>query len=508
VATLCPGGGAGSGAASAVNFLSFQVGSFLDPGDQLVVHDGIGTASTVLATGNVNNSLAGLTFTASGASGCLTFHWSSGLFGDAPGWQAEVITGPDAGASASLTLCGNQPAFLLFDALGGDPDVGGAWTGPLGPHAPLYDPATDPGGAYTYTVIDGSLCRDSASVTITNVAAPDPGEDGVLLLCNVGPPVQLINSLGGSPSAGGSWTGPSGPHDGSFDPTADAAGIYTYSVGGNAPCPNAAATVTVALTGEADAGNNGSLVVCDTVVALDLFEGLGGSPDIGGTWTDGSGAPQGSIANTSLLGAGSHTFTYSVAVPGCGSDVASVEVQVIGSVQVIGLARLCEEAVGASVISFTVTGGDADSYTVTGVPGLLASSPPFVFTSQPLPDSLAYTIVVADANACGQAVLNVAACTYPPNVFIPQSFSPNGDGINDTFRIPGLEDFPGNEILIFNRWGSEVYRATDYHEPYKAWRGSRDNASSTDLLPATTNFYVLDLGNGSEVRKGFVYITP
>lgn len=507
-ATLCPGAGAGTGAASSVEFLSFVVGSFLDAGDQLVVHDGLSTAAPVLATGTMNNSLAGLTFTSTHASGCLTFHWTSTLFGNAAGWAAQVITGPDAGTSASLTLCGDQAPFLLFDALNGDPDVGGAWTGPNGPHSAQFDPATDPGGAYVYTVIDGSLCRDSATVMITNVAPPDPGTDGALLMCNISPPVQLFDLLGGTPSPGGTWTGPAGPSDGSFDPAIDPPGEYIYSVGGNAPCPTASATVAVAVTGEPSAGGDGILEACDTVAALDLFAGLGGSPDIGGTWTDlqNTGALSGSSVDTRGLESGAYTFRYTVAVAGCGSDTAFVDVHIIGGVQVTGFERTCSRVTRSTVISFFLTGGDPDSYAVNGVPGTLDPLGPYLFTSDPLADSLSYVITVTDANGCGATVVDVPPCVYAPVVFVPESFSPNGDGINETFEVPGLADFPDNEMVIFNRWGSPVYRASAYHEPGKAWRGSLNNVSYVKLLPPGTYYYVLDLGRGVGMRKGFVQL--
>ncbi|SFC13216.1 conserved repeat domain-containing protein/gliding motility-associated C-terminal domain-containing protein [Parapedobacter composti] len=51
---------------------------------------------------------------------------------------------------------------------------------------------------------------------------------------------------------------------------------------------------------------------------------------------------------------------------------------------------------------------------------------------------------------------------------IPNTFTPNGDGLNDQFRIRGLELFPENRIVIFNRWGNEVFKAS----PYKGdWDG-------------------------------------
>lgn len=56
------------------------------------------------------------------------------------------------------------------------------------------------------------------------------------------------------------------------------------------------------------------------------------------------------------------------------------------------------------------------------------------------------------------------------DLFIPNSFSPNGDGKNDTWVISGLEMYPDNQVRITNRWGDEVYRRNGYAET-NAWNG-------------------------------------
>ena len=50
--------------------------------------------------------------------------------------------------------------------------------------------------------------------------------------------------------------------------------------------------------------------------------------------------------------------------------------------------------------------------------------------------------------------LKVVECDF--SVFIPNSFTPNGDGVNDTFKIYG--DFLSAELSIFNQWGELIYR--------------------------------------------------
>jgi gliding motility-associated-like protein/uncharacterized repeat protein (TIGR01451 family) len=93
----------------------------------------------------------------------------------------------------------------------------------------------------------------------------------------------------------------------------------------------------------------------------------------------------------------------------------------------------------------------------------------------------------------------------PTDFFIPEGFSPNKDGINDVFFIRGIVPYTNNTITIFNRWGDKVYEASPY---LNTWDGTTDkgiNIGSTEL-PVGTYFYTLDLGDGSEIYKGSIYL--
>ncbi len=88
---------------------------------------------------------------------------------------------------------------------------------------------------------------------------------------------------------------------------------------------------------------------------------------------------------------------------------------------------------------------------------------------------------------------------------IPEGFSPNGDGINETFNIKGIEDYPKNVFEIFNRWGDKVYNAQPYENTWdgKSTIGLRVGGNE---LPVGTYFYVLDLGDGTPPFKGTIYL--
>ncbi|MBB5438855.1 putative repeat protein (TIGR01451 family)/gliding motility-associated-like protein [Pedobacter sp. AK017] len=95
---------------------------------------------------------------------------------------------------------------------------------------------------------------------------------------------------------------------------------------------------------------------------------------------------------------------------------------------------------------------------------------------------------------------NVATVTLNANFFeirVPNLFTPNGDGINDTFEIRGLNQYQDNELAIFNRWGNEVFKQKGYQN---SWTGEGLNEG--------TYYYVLRVkrigSNQYEIFKGYI----
>ena len=112
----------------------------------------------------------------------------------------------------------------------------------------------------------------------------------------------------------------------------------------------------------------------------------------------------------------------------------------------------------------------------------------------------------------GEEVLNgsdpLNACSPKPcdEFDIPEAFSPDGDGVNETFIIKGVENFPGNTLIIFNRWGNEVYNVTDYDNMWSGTSTSKLNVGG-DKLPTGTYYYIFDTKTEQYgVLKGYVYL--
>jgi gliding motility-associated-like protein len=118
-------------------------------------------------------------------------------------------------------------------------------------------------------------------------------------------------------------------------------------------------------------------------------------------------------------------------------------------------------------------------------------------------DTLTY-VVCDPFGACDTAQIFVNV-ECPIGLIIPEAFSPNGDGVNDNLVILGLDDYPNNNLTVYNRYGHKVFEADNYQND---WDGVSESGLTigSGVLPKGTYFYVLDLGNGEKLIKGFFYL--
>lgn len=99
--------------------------------------------------------------------------------------------------------------------------------------------------------------------------------------------------------------------------------------------------------------------------------------------------------------------------------------------------------------------------------------------------STVYTLTVTNngCTATDEVIVQVNRPIYPPN-----TFTPNGDGVNDTWTIGNIHNYPNCSVTIYDRWGQKVYNSIGYTNQ-KAWDGTNRGLA----LPAATYYYVIDL---------------
>ena len=84
-------------------------------------------------------------------------------------------------------------------------------------------------------------------------------------------------------------------------------------------------------------------------------------------------------------------------------------------------------------------------------------------------------------------------------LFIPNAFTPNGDGLNDVWNIPGMALYPNASVLIFNRYGEVIYETKNYTS--KPWDGTYKGKKQ----PGGTYVYLITF-DLDKIEKGTVTI--
>ena len=162
------------------------------------------------------------------------------------------------------------------------------------------------------------------------------------------------------------------------------------------------------------------------------------------------------------------------------------------------------------------TDPDGDILTVTTTPvadpvnGQLILNPDGTFTYTPAKDfsgEAFFTYEVCDTAipaACDEADVTIILQEVEDPVIVYQVLTPNDDNFNDLWVIDGIEQFPGNLVRVYDRWSSLVYQMQGYNNADKVWEGNSNEGITTGELPNGTYYYVISLGDGSDVLKGFV----
>ncbi|HUR11893.1 MAG TPA: gliding motility-associated C-terminal domain-containing protein, partial [Flavitalea sp.] len=110
-------------------------------------------------------------------------------------------------------------------------------------------------------------------------------------------------------------------------------------------------------------------------------------------------------------------------------------------------------------------------------------------------DDIYYKFTVTSSEGCtAQDEVFVKVLKLPK---VPNAFSPNGDGINDTWNIQFLDSYPGCTVDVYNRYGQIIFHSSGYSRP---WDGKFNGGS----LPVGTYYWIINPKNGRSTMSGSV----
>jgi gliding motility-associated-like protein len=404
-----------------------------------------------------------------------------------------------AGSVHALTFTGNVLSGLSNPALQWQQNVnGGGWQDIPGATSNILAQnyaANQTPGTYQYrlgAVEAGSLtlCRTTSqvlSITIMPTLSGTVTSNAPLCAGNT-----LLLSVTGSASY--RWTGVNG-----FTATGASVSIpdvqpaqsgkYYVQASAAGSCPYSdSVTVSVSPAPVATASPDTSICQHDSVQLTSS----------GGTtyqWLPSTGLSAANIANPVAVPADTTSYMVIVSTSAACSDTAYVVINVASAISVNAGPDQSILKGETATLKGTVN-GDNSTYSWTPVTSMTdaASLTPRVNP----PADIDYILSVTSNAACGMARDTVHVFVFP-DIYIPNAFTPNGDGRNDTWHIPALKAIPVFELSVFNRWGQMIYHIKNNDI---SWNGQFNGIDQ----PTGGYAYMLNIGNGKRILKGVVML--
>lgn len=310
-------------------------------------------------------------------------------------------------------------------------------------------------------------------------------------------------NLGGTPSA----TGGLAPYTYSWAPTT---GLNLSNGPNPTAAPSATTSYTLTVTDDTGAVSSDVVIVTmssiyyvtagrDTSICVAASAGIGGPNNvtwagINYSWSPGAELNDSTLNNPVASPANTTTYTLTATIPGCPAKTDFVTVTIIPTPQINAgndtTINEGETAIlhGSGGFNYVWNPQNTLTYFYTANPD-----------AEPIVTTTYYLYGTDESNKC-PAYDDVTVFIIPDNdVVFYNTFTPNGDGNNDTWYIGNIYKYPDNKLEVYNRYGKLVFKANGY---LNSWEGK----AFGEELPSATYFYIMDLGDGSKKYHGTVTI--
>ena len=157
---------------------------------------------------------------------------------------------------------------------------------------------------------------------------------------------------------------------------------------------------------------------------------------------------------------------------------------------------------GGKIASITLSGGPYNGLAILNSDSTITYTPKTGFTGV---DSLYYFICANDIPVlCDTATVHiyVREDSITSRLIIYNVITPNSDGDNEKWIIDGIEEFPNNSVVIFNRWGDKINGYDRYDNKTVVWNGTNIKGH---LVPDGTYYYILTIKN-SVSKTGWIFV--
>lgn len=401
------------------------------------------------------------------SSGIVTINQPTQLGAAFPFTQSELCAGACDGSIMAIAAGGTLPYTYLWSNAQTTQTATSLCTGP-----------------YSVVITDANGCTTSSGDTIVSPQVLILGAPVVTdAFCNNSPDGAIdISVSGGALPYTFAWTGPGAFTATTEDVGAVVSGSYTVLITDNNGC-SALDTIQVNSLNTVLANAGPDTTAC--AAGQMILDGSASTNAASYVWT--------------LLPAGTvigNTATITV-IPVTGVNIYLLTVSNNGctSTDTVFITSLPQPFVDAGPDQSILAGQDVViGGSPTGNAGVTYAWGPSTGLGDPLnanpiagpAGTTMYIVTVTDSNGC--TANDTMIVDVVPSIFIPDGFTPNADGTNDTWVIDNIFLFPECEVEVYNRWGELLFRSVGYGTP---WDGRYDGKE----LPVGTYYYIINLND-------------
>ncbi|WP_316830419.1 gliding motility-associated C-terminal domain-containing protein [Pedobacter aquatilis] len=416
----------------------------------------------------------------------------------------SITAGLNSGASSSLTFCEGSTGVVNLQAsvssAGGyttpayqwQRNINGAgWTDIPGATntTASVDLTGAASGTYLYRLAVGesanfvnTQCRIVSSVLTVNInPLPAPAPSSNSPLC-VGETLNLVAQ--GAATSTYSWTGPNNFTSALQNPsltgvTDNNAGTYTVKVKTTDGCETSA-NVNVAIGTRPASAISENVTICEGSATT-----LTASGGVRYAWTPATGLSDANVANPVATPSVTTTYTVSVYDASSACPATGTVTVTVNKLPVANAGPDKSLVVGNSISLDATTNEKAVTYNWSPVDFL--DDPTVLNPVCSATKNMTYTLTITSLNGCGISSDDMNVKVYE-KLSIPNGITPNGDGVNDQWNIPGLDSYSKVYVKVFNRYGAIVYQST---VKTVSWDGTYKGK----LLPEGVYYYSILLDN-------------
>ena len=374
--------------------------------------------------------------------------------------------------SMHVTCFGGNDGSAVVNASGGFPPYTYLWNDPGAQQTATATALL--AGTYQVTITDSRACETNVIVNISQPSALVINAEVIPVKCFGGNDGSaMVIASGGTAPYTYAWSPAVSTKDTAINLSAAS---YTAVISDANNC-SGSIVVTISqpdsLTLEVTGGST-----CQGQNAILTASAAGGTPPYIYNWNPG--AMQGASVNVSP----SDTITYTVEVEDankCTAPAQSATLYVFPAPLADFTMTPPHSAPVSSPVAFNdhSTGADYWLWNFGDIinSGSAEQEPSFTYTEL---GSYTITLIVSTHEGCSDTVSHTMIIDPDFSIYIPNTFTPDSDGLNDSFAPKGLE-FESFEMEIYNRWGEKIYHTTDIDKPWDGRKEGRSEISKPDV---------------------------